>query len=223
MALLATLFGLVSLVDGVLAAEQCGWNPGSPPLLHRGNICHLPIDDRVGLDPRSWGPWTHRPYCANSSYCSFTNARAARNRGMTLIATPETASSFLQEHPLHAPFPDPAKIIDPPPYEMREVKGKGMGLIATRRIERNRVIAVAPAVMLSPAKFEGDVTQKQKRDLLVRGAYRLADPGALLSLDKKGTPGVSVVEDVIGINAFGVMIDNTSFAGVFPEVAVSSP
>ncbi len=92
------LLGLTRL--GRTAADQCGWNPHepAPAALLDHPSCLLPLDEFVGPDPRSWDPWTHRPYCAGSRFCVYTNAMLPRRDGISIITTPEIAASSMSLH-----------------------------------------------------------------------------------------------------------------------------
>ncbi len=111
------------------------------------------MDEHIGGEPRSWMPWTHKPYCANSTLCVYTNARVLGNRGISIVATPEIAASSLSllEHAIGASFPDSSKVYgtQPPPYELREFPGQGKGLMATKKIPADMVIMIDSAIMVT--------------------------------------------------------------------------
>src|SRR5262245_18771067 len=108
-----------------LAVEQCGWSAASPlqppsaacPRLIAEDVGHL------GRQPRDWAPWTHRPYCADTAYCVFTNSMFQGNHGISIITTPKTAANSLHqiETSFRVPFASPPYPSDGPPYEVRDV------------------------------------------------------------------------------------------------------
>ena len=213
------------LASGAVGAEQCGWNPSNVSPLERSTTCPLPIDESVGLNPESWTPWTHRPYCAGSRYCVFTNAMLPPRDGISLIATTELAANRRShfEQISDVSFPRPSKVSNTsePLYEVKDVPGKGKGVIARCEIAKDMVIMIDHAIMLSMTEYPGDVLREQVQDMLQRGAEQLRNPTRVFGLGQKGTPGASVVEDIFITNSFALNIDGVSYAGLFPELSVS--
>ncbi|KAK3940852.1 hypothetical protein QBC46DRAFT_458638 [Diplogelasinospora grovesii] len=215
---------------------QVSWTP----LLHLPS-CPIPITESVAPnDPERWTPWTHRPHGieADTPYCVFTNAAVPHNssdhpdrphRGISIATTPEIASSCLSH--LIPPLTD--EYIIPPqyrmnyrslPYDVRPVPGKGLGAVATRKIEKDSVILVDHAIMLATVEYPADVLRDEVRDLLSRGAGQLADPERVLGLaqnlgDREDYDEISVVEDVLITNSFAVTVDGRDFMGLFPDLS----
>ena len=217
---LPTLLGLLAAARLAGADDQCG--RAVPPV--RPPTCAT-TDARIAGSPESWAPWTHRPYCnGTADYCVFTNAVVSGRRGVSLVTSPEVASSSTEslEEAWAVAFPHPEKGYDKPPYELRDVPGKGKGLVATRRIERDRVILIERPVVLMPAVPPPGLAGEQRAEVLRAAVEQLGRPELVLDLAAKGTPGFSPVEDLIQTNGFGLMLDGGDFAGVFPEVSVSS-
>ncbi len=76
------------------------------------------------------------------------------------------------------------------------------------------------AIMMATVEYPADVLRGQVQDILQRGAEQLRDPERVLGLARKGTPGASVVEDVLITNSFGVQVDGEPYMGLFPELSV---
>ncbi|KAH8895247.1 SET domain-containing protein [Thozetella sp. PMI_491] len=214
---------LLCLASRALGANQCGWNPSSISALERSPGCPLLLDESVGSSPSSWSPWTHQPYCAGSPYCIFTNAMMPARDGISILTTPELAASGTSpfQHVFDAPFPDRSKVSNnnEPLYEIKEVQGKGKGAIATRRIAKDMVIMIDPAIMLSPMQYPGDVPWQKIQDMLRVGVEQLRDPERVTGLGKKGTSGASPVEDVFLTNSFAVSVGGALYSGLFPELS----
>ncbi|KAH8883149.1 SET domain-containing protein [Thozetella sp. PMI_491] len=212
---------LLLLAQRALGADQCGWNPRSLWPLERKTACPPLLDEHAGDNPGGWTPWTHPPYCAGSSFCVYTNAMIPRRDGISIITTPEIAATSMSlfEHIFDLPFANRSKTYDGNLYELRDVPGKGKGAIATRRIARDMVIMIDPAIMMATVEYPADVQREQVQDILQRGAEQLRDPNRVLGLAQKGTPGASVVEDVLITNSFGVSVDGNSYMGLFPELS----
>lgn len=228
---LITAVALVaSLSIAQAVTEQCGW--GYP----RNSILDQPfcLDDNAGSDPSSWAPWTHKPYCieaADTPWCVFTNAvvpYGGEQHGMSIITTPDLASDTfnLLGRPLEQAFraiPPEKRFHTPPPYEVRDVPGKGKGAIATRKIEKGKVILIDHAIVLATVEFPADVTREEVQDLMKIGVQRLSDPGRVYELSQKGRDeeeGMSLEEDLILTNAFELPIEDKSYLGLFQNLAV---
>lgn len=215
---------LEDISDAVLAAEQCGW-PSLGLLQHNGGRdCPRAMDDSVGLDPASWAPWTHRPFCADTKYCVFTNSMFQGNHGVSIITTPEIAASSVDLLTTLNAAQDPQlgnQAPDPPPYEVREIPGKGMGVVATRRIRHGEVLMVDYASILVDTEFPGRVRREKGHQLLQRAMEQLPNSDGVLSLARSSKAGAPLPEDVMRTNTFGMTISDRSRMALFPRISVS--
>lgn len=89
-----------------------------------------------------------------SQFCTFTHPRFNRGLGIALITTDailEDVSSWLTLQPPGARQESLAAV---PPYEAKQIPGKGVGLIANRVIRQGELImARTPAIMVDGAAF----------------------------------------------------------------------
>ncbi|KAK3293646.1 uncharacterized protein B0H64DRAFT_477154 [Chaetomium fimeti] len=183
-------------------------------------------------DDLPWAPWTYRPYCAgDTNYCVFTNTDfRGRDKGVSVIDVPpsgtENATSavtsiakLLSSRP---PAPESADTTSPP-YELRDMPGKGKGLIATRKISRGEVFMVDYAAVVADTKLPGRVRQAQGRQLLSEAIERLPGADEVLSLARSSPDpdNVPAGEDVMTTNSFGVEINGKGYMALFPRIAVS--
>lgn len=180
-----------------------------------------------------WAPWSYRPYCAdNTNYCVFTNTDfRGRDRGVSVIDVPPSrtenvTSAVASIAKLLSSVPPPApESVDTtsPPYEMRDIPGKGKGLIATRKIKRGQVFMVDYAAVVADTKLPGRVRQAQGRRLLNEAIERLPGADEVLSLARSSPDpdNVPAGEDVMTTNSFGVEIDGKGYMALFPRIAVS--
>ena len=186
----------------------------------------------------SFAPWTHRPHCPDDDtpYCVHTNARFGRH-GVSVIAVPPAranesttlpAVEALFSSPSTRDFREEDKIADDhdPPYEIRDIPGKGKGLVATRAIPHGTVLMVDHAVVLADAAFPRRVRRDLGRDMLREAIGRLAPGGeeAVLALARSSAdPGVvPAAEDVVKTNSFSVEVGGGNYMALFPRVAVSA-
>jgi hypothetical protein len=184
-------------------------------------------------DDPPWAPWTYRPYCAdNTNYCVFTNTKfQGGHRGVSVIDVPpsgtENATSAVASiAKLLSSLPPPApESVDTtsPPYELRDIPGKGKGLVATRKIKRGQVFMVDYAAVVADTKLPGRVRQAQGRKLLTEAIERLPGADEVLSLARSSPDpdNVPAGEDVMTTNSFGVEIDGKGYMALFPKIAVS--
>ncbi|OIW27617.1 SET domain-containing protein [Coniochaeta ligniaria NRRL 30616] len=227
MALLAVL-ELTILVGSALArwaeaTEQCGPAYTSQSLLRP--LCPRPIDEDASPEPKAWLPWTHRPYCASSDYCVFTNSgfHGSSNYGVSFISTPEVASSSLDV--LESSFSMPLAVIrdsngtGPALYHVVDMPGKGMGVVASRKIERGSVFMVDYASIIAAVEFPEKMPRFQGHMLLDKAVEQLPDPKRVLSLARSSSTDRALMEDVMRTNAFSITLNDRPWMGLFPLIS----
>ena len=232
------------------APQWIGCLPG--PLKHKDHVsCTSFVADDDGYDTvlvgsSQWAPWSHRPYCVDGSdkkeYCVFTNTSFPRpGQGISIITTPERALSIAKafNYPAH-----PASLDNDPPYEIREIPGKGKGVVATRRIPKGTNLMVDYAALLADESFMLKVKRAEGRRLMTRSVIRLANnKKEVLGLARSRTDmdlgenwekmaGVeevikradqevlgAVIEDIYKTNSFSMGGDDFTVAAVFPRIS----
>ncbi|KAK3348998.1 hypothetical protein B0T25DRAFT_609423 [Lasiosphaeria hispida] len=219
---------LLTLAAASTPPEQCGWG------LPRSPLQYLPLclDDTAGPDPSIWAPWTHKPFCVEAHetpWCVYTNAAVPRangkRRGISIVTTPALAADVLDltRHPLGAAFDaiPPEKKFDALPYEVRDVPGKGKGAVATRKIEKGRVVLIDHVMVLATAEFPADVMHEEVQDLLSRGVEQLSESGSVYGLAQKGREeqGLTEVEDVLLTNSFEIAVADQPYMWIFPDLS----
>jgi hypothetical protein len=180
----------------------------------------------------SWDPWTHRPYCVdstvNANYCVFTNSNY-HGRGVSIIdvqpADADNATSAVSVARLLSSVPPSPEATQEklPPYEVRDLPGKGKGLIATRKIPRGQVFMFDYAAVIADTQFPSRVKREQGRQLLEKAAERLAGAEEVYALARSSLDpeNVPVAEDVMKTNSFSVSIGGKDYMALFPKIAVS--
>ena len=229
---------LASALLVVCIQTQCPRDSIIPSLRLTEN-CALPVDDDSGQ--RQDIPWTHLPYCVISSspeaaekFCVYSSSAFNDGSGIALITTPKTAASIA------------GAVLDPlpawrsrghlagrgrvgtehydPPYQVLPIPGKGLGVIATRRIPQfESILTSFPAMIVDDGVFqakESHVLLLERTRLFQKALDQLTDKPRFLDLAKSKGGGVHVVDDVIQTNAFGITVDGHDMTGVYPEIAV---
>lgn len=199
----------------------CGWAPPDP--LNRAKpTCSTSLLQGFGTKPNQWFPWTHRPYCADTPYCVFTNAHFHGNQGVSIITTPELAASTLNklEETFTAPFQQPKS--SGPLYEVVDMPGKGKGAVAKRKIRRGEKFMVDYAGLIADTAFPGATKLEAGKKLLDTAVDQLPRGQAIRSLAKSTNTTERVVEDLLRTNSFGMTLEKRNIMALFPEISVGS-
>lgn len=212
-----------------------GCLPG--PISHddHPSCLEIPPETPSDYDPSQFHPWTHRPFCpAETPYCVYTSSQF-QSRGISVIAMPFSVAKarndttairslevLLASDAATRP-PSPAEPTDRP-YEIRDIPGKGKGVVATRRIPRGTVLMVEHAAVIADMVFPVRVRRVLGREMLRRAMSRVGKESeeAILELARSSQlPGeVPAAEDVMKTNAFTVKVAGRSQMALFPRVAV---
>jgi hypothetical protein len=190
-------------------------------------------------------PWSHAPHCTTSSakYCVYT-LNTTGTTGISIITAPQVATEVaatLDEDVLsHFLTQDQAEYLyyNPPPYEVTRVEGKGMGVIATRRIQKWETFMVDQASLAVDLKAEEKLSGEEKKKLMGVAIERLKRPEVVRGLAGGGNEGEEEEsegegdtekgkmkegweEEIMRTNAFGTTVAGKGFSALFPLVAVS--
>ncbi|KAK4135357.1 SET domain-containing protein [Trichocladium antarcticum] len=181
------------------SAETCGLRPSTP--FDSGPVCfpgpeYLSGQCQNGGDCASPRPhaWTRSSPCFQSAesedrFCVFTDAAFADGRGISLVTTAQRAN-----HVATAPAftnPELTKHLNqdlvqtvPARHEVREIPGKGMGVVATAPIPRGALILANTASILVDYRAYHTLPTAHYTDLQTHAAAHLppAHRAALLNL-----------------------------------------
>ncbi|KAL2270348.1 hypothetical protein VTJ83DRAFT_2532 [Remersonia thermophila] len=222
---------------------------GDAPTAVAWPVCPA-VCENGGCGDRGLDAWTHREPClrnpgSEQPICVFTDISFAGGRGISVVTTPERAR-YLASIPA---FTDPAntRVLNPPLpgtpeaaaprtklYEIREVPGKGMGVVATTFIPRGSLIMANTASVMTDYRAFNELTKDQYAALQAAAASQLPvahrslvlnlsahDPAAASTL-----PQPELVERIMAINSFDIdpLSDadperHYSFFTLFPDIA----
>ncbi|KAK5656821.1 hypothetical protein OQA88_4369 [Cercophora sp. LCS_1] len=208
----------------------CSNNPPGPlrPLTHL-TTCSPLIDDIKAPEIEGLVPWSYQPWCtppndANSKLCAFTVSSLRGGQGMSIVTTPTVAAniannlqdpdiSWLERERGERLAADPTK-----PYIIKQVPGKGLGVIATRPIPEDTVIMVGLPLMMQITDSRKWPTRKVF-ETLQHASMRLpmAEKQRLLNMAHKGKG--YIVDDIMKTNTFQVTVDRVEHSGLYPEIA----
>jgi len=172
--------------------------------------------------------------------CLYTSPSFNENRGLSVISSARTIhstiklldisreSASLHRHHLAANsnHGNDGETLDLS-YVVREIPGKGKGILATRNISRFDTLMVGfPAFVvedsLFPPRGTGAQVAENVQRLFQRGLSRLTDKGRVLTMSRSmGDENVHEIEDIMRTNSFGLILGSKAHKGLYPEVAVS--
>jgi hypothetical protein len=204
--------------------------------------CLPATDDVTGSDTRI--PWTHSARCAmmrsaekgEKKYCVYSSSSFNDNSGIGVITTPDTAASMVEAvlvqtdawrarrylaNQNQTEYDRDGNLVTIP-YVVKQVPGKGIGVVATRRIKQFEVFMISyPAVIAHNDFFPGEgVSTPDGGDTLFQTALdQLVDKERLTSLAQNKPGEIHIVEDTIRTNAFGIVLNGQGHKGLYPEIA----
>ncbi|KAK1754443.1 SET domain-containing protein 5 [Echria macrotheca] len=207
-------------------------NDDHPPCEHGSHTTDTPDD----YSPSEFRPWTHRPICPDETpYCVHTDA-SFHDRGLSVIAIPYSKAKSLNEttpirsieillasNALGEATPELSVEPEDKPYEIRDIPGKGKGMVAVTKIPRGTVLMVEYVAVLADMVFPTRVKRSLGREMLRRAMDRLGDEQRDLILGlarSSSTPGsVPAAEDIMRTNSFTISVAGKSQMGLFPRIA----
>ncbi|TLD05442.1 uncharacterized protein PgNI_09231 [Pyricularia grisea] len=199
--------------------------------------CPLPINHTTAKTAADWAPWSNQPSCfqpvhkpkTTDPYCLYTHP-TFRNHGMSVITTPGLAASLTgalddgivprhqRDHP-SSPMAAQGGSSGDLPYEIRELPGRGKGVVATRAIRRWETVMVQfPSLVLLMDFWEAVESPKQSRRLLNKALRQLPveEKGRIMALARNGG-FQSQIEDVLRTNIFGIDLGGVLHMGLFVQ------
>jgi len=214
-------------------APKCIWNPYGSLKPLASSECPSLIDNDTAPRAGRWPPWTNRPECMSSGenttdakFCLFTYSAFHGDRPISIITTPAVAAdtaSIVQESGVlwEAKGNSPGATIPADKdstYEVRNLPGKGKGVVARRRIQRGEVVMVDPVTMIVSLGYLRAFDEDQRSRLLDRAIELLPDGSIVMKLaaDTGGHP----VEDIFRTNSFEISLNDEPHLGIFAELAV---
>ncbi|EXJ74801.1 uncharacterized protein A1O5_01497 [Cladophialophora psammophila CBS 110553] len=177
-------------------------------------------------------PWSYKPVCTDyldelgDQLCVYTDTTFSNGRGISIFTTPQIAQEFASL----LPFQDPSALssrginpgsgnVDNMPWYTAPIPGKGVGMLASRSLQRGDLITAYTPYLLAHME---NVLSTPERERFLRVALDqlpAASRDVYLGLAKiYGEPSV-VVQDVVKANAFEMQIGGQMHLAVFPEAS----
>lgn len=166
--------------------------------------------------------WSHKPFCISKSgveYCTQTASDVRNGHGLSIISTPKAAKAIS----LAFSHTQNARIVSEDKLDVRNIPGKGFGLITLQQIKRGQTILLDSPRIIASAEFPAHVLQAQGASLFQEAVARLpsSDRDSVLNLDK--SLGGTDIEDIMKTNAFACQLhdgtEGDAYMCLFPSVA----
>jgi len=117
------------------------------------------------------GGWLDPKICAGE-YCVFANPDAARGRGLSVITTVQNLQKIRRIQDRLADEGVNRNEKTEPPFEVKDVDGKGLSMVANKSVKRGeKMMAWSPVLMIRKTFFEDVAADKQ--DALLAAAFQL--------------------------------------------------
>ncbi len=181
----------------------------------------------AGYSPAS--PWIQPPECVptdneTDSFCVFSARGFAGGRGVSILTTPDGIEDIQQLRAFTEKkiLSNVNKRLQPPPFEERQLPGRGVGLIANKTIHRGDRIFAHSAILLLDSDAWENLEDDEWIEMEKKAVNNLPQPTKQLFMDLHGHEGIDPISDRINTNAFEVEIGEDTFYAVFPEIAVSA-
>ncbi len=167
-------------------------------------------------------------------YCLYTDSLFAGGQGVSLITTPHTAADTLgadalEDRPYHGGsrkrsyLPGPVVNAEGPAYSIEQTPGKGLGVVAKRKIRQGEIIMLDFAALIVGKMFLEDTEPRLRRRVLKRGIAQLPESTQEKIFALAKSTGGEEIDDILGTNTCSVKLGSEeSHLGLFPEVSVSS-
>ncbi|KIW72320.1 hypothetical protein PV04_00523 [Phialophora macrospora] len=190
-----------------------------------------PASNQEQEESTSYFPWTHKPICtedvdeSGDQFCVYTNASFSNGRGISIFTRPAIAQEFASL----PPFQDPTALssnginLDPDPEDRpwytAFVPGKGMGMFASRPLDRGDLITAYTPCLLTHI---GDLLFTEDRERLLRLAIDQLPPAsrdAYFALAKIYDEPDVMAQDILKANGFEMKLGGLMHPAVFPEAS----
>jgi hypothetical protein len=159
-------------------------------------------------------------------FCIYTYITPDGQAGVSLVAQPEKAAfaaAILASNPgpwgTTAPYHN-AVSAGKKWYDVKDLPGKGKGLVATRTIPAGMVIVDEFPHLIGFASGAPGIAREANPEMLHLALYRLplSHHDTIDALAR--TTGGEELEDAFRTNSYGVNIDGMEVSAIFPEIAV---
>ncbi|RDL40775.1 uncharacterized protein BP5553_00754 [Venustampulla echinocandica] len=217
----------VPLADSLHTCPKVSTEPIKWPAGAENSSTHIPLCTRL---PESYDTPTRTSWGAESllaeqgePYCLFTSTSFYDGRGISVLTKPSIARQIMSMPVFNLGAAPKLFQSAPPPFEIKYVQGKGMGVIANRTIFRGERLFARPIVGIfhNDAFLDMEMEEYELRTTLIeRGVDQLPDDARERVNAMIGKAGAK--NDLVGkldVNAFAEDFGGEEHSIVVPETA----
>lgn len=198
----------------------------SPLTLPRDQSCPRIAD---GFTSTSF-PWTHAPTCLDAfpsenattkqTFCVYTSARFAGDRGISFVTTPEVATAYLLESFSHEDQEDRGDEV----WEVKEAgKGKGKGVFIKldwRRVDEGDSVMMKHPVLIVSKEVLHPKAREERHRLLELAVKQLSELTRDRVMGLAKSRGGHELDDLLQTNAMSIgALGGVPHLALLPETA----
>lgn len=213
----------------------CSWDAYVGPLVLQSQERACPLTN-------DWSLWSHQPICPGpvgddynsepfSPDCVFTLTTFRGNQGISLITTPQLAANLADKLDDSRVSPSSRSQLTntgqvqrdgEAPYEVREIPGRGKGVLAKRKYREHKTVMVGfPVLMVRLDFINEDRYGMRQKQYMMQASVRQLPPEQRESIQAlaRSTGGEPIL-DALRTNGFGVEIDGVQHLALFTDGSV---
>ena len=172
----------------------------------------------------SFAPWTHEPRCLSDEeaheYCVYTNSHFAHGRGISFFTSPSIAKHISSLPAFISPsIHARTNNFSNPPWEIKNIPGRGNGLFATRTLQRGEeIISNTPVGVYQSDAFFPDY--QRGYEYLRKTFEQLPNQTQEVMLRTAANNEGDMIMERINTNAFAGEFEGAPHFLLYPETAV---
>lgn len=187
-------------------------------------------DANLNSHPESYGmedfsPWSYPPVCTGqidkigSELCVYTDTSFSNGRGVSIFTTPRIAAEFSALPAFHDPTALDGINDSDKPWYTKEISGKGIGVVASRKIKRGELLTAYTPVLLSHQDKE--LSTLEREQFMRTAIAQLPAESQRMYLNLATIYGIATapVQDVAMANAYEIEVGGKMHLAVYPETS----
>jgi hypothetical protein len=231
------LFLTVILGTKLITAADLDYCPTSRPaaLFVTENEATCPSMTDVAARSKSH-PWTHKVRCMETpddeygkpqTFCLYTRAASGSRRECSIITTPALAEKLALDERTGEEKQSAGKTTEGlnstlPAFEIRAIKGRGVGTFATSNIEVGQVIFTDSPIFITLRDALDLLPRTERQEMQWRGVLQLSVDGRRVFRNLSKSRDGDEIDDILQTNALGLSLGGQNgYLALMPQVAVS--
>lgn len=228
---------------------KCMYNPSFNTIEKRIHITCPSSVGEAPANSADVFPWTHKMLCVSKKlkeedrknphkipeipriHCLHSSDLFGGGHGTSIITTSEAASNLIagdamEDRPWYGSSkkrvfaPGPIVSKEGPAYTTKQYPGKGMGVMALRKIEQGEILMLDLPALIVGKQFLEDIEPRLRRRMLRRAVAQLPKNTQEMVAKLGRSTGGEVIDDILGTNSCSFSLgEREMHLGLFPEVA----